>query len=124
MSLPSQFTPEAAASIVRAVRGDQRRPKATAIPDRRGYRTPQVRPKILAVLTTDVTARTGDSPSYQLGSGTATLLWVDRSGGTQAEQAGVTVWNALRQPIDHTITDLVQVALVDGLYVIDAGDCQ
>ena len=107
--------------IGRRVRAAERKPESPAIGDRRAAKAVTVRPGMLAMTTGILTARTGIPPTCTLGSGPVTLLDVTDTGVTSSSGIALTARNWAKDPI--AANQLVKLALVDGLLVVDLADC-
>lgn len=125
MSAGRILGPAAVVKVAQAVRAIGRAPSNRAIADRRIPKTPAIRPSCLAITTTTIGPRTGTSPNFALGSGSATLLWVKTptatSATTEASPTAATVYNTTTQSIGSGV--LVQLKRCDGIYIIDVAEC-
>ena len=116
----SRFDSGSMIRIAKQIRAAERRPQSTAIGPRRVSKTANVRPGMLAVTTTVITARSGVSPHFTLGSGTALLLWTE-NGVTSSSGQSVTIRNLLTTTIAAGV--LVKLAFVDSNLIADLADC-
>lgn len=107
--------------LAKVVRLAERKPRSGGIGPRSNNRNPTIRPASFAVITTTCTARSGAAPTFTLGQGIATLLWID-GGVMSVASAGQTIYNALKTSIPAG-AGLVKLAWVDGVWVVDLADC-
>lgn len=121
-----QFNADAVRRIVGVVKTVEGQSVAPAIPPRRHHKGSGSGSKTsggsgrLCVITAAVTARTGMSPNYTMGYGSALFLTLD---GLETSSTGETetVLNSTTSTI--AVGSLCQVKVIEGEYVIDVVDC-
>lgn len=117
--MPS-IDPRSIARVGKQIRAAERRPELGGIPARRAAKAVTIRPGQLCTTTTIITARTGSSPAFTLGSGQAQPLWL-KSGVTSSNGAAITVYNTVASAIATGL--LCQLKYIDGHWCVDVVDC-